>query len=160
MSAACCGVVGAPGGALPEIAAVARLVRGRLVGAVKEHFMAIGVNARHRVVMFEVVAVGSLAHVDVHPRELFRLAVATGVHSMVLAHNHPSGSPQPSEADLVLTRRMVEAGARGQAPMARQRLSIAVPLGQRAAPYVAALERLTAAERALQVASGVEHAAV
>ena len=90
---------------------VARLVRGRLVGAVKEHFMAIGLNARHRVVMFEVVAVGSLAHVDVHPRELFRLAVATGVHSMVLAHNHPSGSPQPSESDLVLTRRMVEAGA-------------------------------------------------
>ncbi len=90
---------------------VARLVRGRLVGATREHFMAIGLNARHRVVMFEVVAVGSLAHVDVHPRELFRLAVATGVHSMVLAHNHPSGSPHPSEADLVLTRRMVEAGA-------------------------------------------------
>lgn len=90
---------------------VARLVRGRLVGAMQEHFMAIGLNARHRVVMFEVVAVGSLAHVDVHPRELFRLAVSTGVHSMVLAHNHPSGSPTPSEADVALTRRMVEVGA-------------------------------------------------
>ncbi|MGB1701278.1 MAG: JAB domain-containing protein, partial [Nannocystaceae bacterium] len=90
---------------------VARLVRAQLVGAMAEHFMAVGLNARHRVVMFEVIAVGSLGHVDVHPRELFRRAVSTGVHSMVLAHNHPSGSPSPSDADVALTRRMVEVGA-------------------------------------------------
>jgi len=46
----------------------------------------------------------------VHPREVFRLAVAASASAMVLAHNHPSGDPTPSEADVKVTRDLIRAG--------------------------------------------------
>jgi DNA repair protein RadC len=88
----------------------AAVVRGRLRGATQEHFVVIGLDARQRVTMVRTVALGSLAQVDVHPRELFRPLVRSGVHSCVLVHNHPSGDPEPSEADVELTLRMAEVG--------------------------------------------------
>ncbi|GAJ06074.1 unnamed protein product, partial [marine sediment metagenome] len=46
----------------------------------------------------------------VHPREVFKEAVSSGAASVILAHNHPSGDPTPSEDDIKLTKRLVEAG--------------------------------------------------
>jgi DNA repair protein RadC len=51
-----------------------------------------------------------MAQVDVHPRELFRPCIREGIHSVILAHNHPSGDCEPSEADVELTKRMCEVG--------------------------------------------------
>jgi DNA repair protein RadC len=56
------------------------------------------------------IAVGSLAQVDVHPREVFRPLVRSGMHSVILVHNHPSGDVEPSDADLELTRRLSDVG--------------------------------------------------
>lgn len=95
---------------LREPGDVAAMVRSHLLGASQEHFLAIGVTARHRVCMVHEAARGSISHVDVHPREVFRRAVREGVYALILGHNHPSGDPSPSVADLELTARMVRAG--------------------------------------------------
>ena len=96
--------------ALHTATEVAGFIRSHLLGATQEHFVVVGLDARQRVKLVRTVAIGSLAQVDVHPRELFRPLVHAGAHSCVLAHNHPSGDPSPSAADLQLTRRMGEVG--------------------------------------------------
>lgn len=95
---------------LREPREVAAMVRSQLLGACQEHFLAIGVTSRHRVCSVHEAARGSLSHVDVHPREIFRRVVRDGAYAVILAHNHPSGDPTPSGADIELTARMVEAG--------------------------------------------------
>lgn len=89
---------------------VAEYMRVQLRGLPQEHFLILGLDARQRVILQRTVAVGSLARVDVHPRELFRPLVRQGAHAALMVHNHPSGDPQPSDADIELTRRMVEVG--------------------------------------------------
>jgi DNA repair protein RadC len=69
-----------------------------------------GLDARQRVRIVELVAIGSLSSVEVHPREVFRPLVRAGMHSVIAVHNHPSGDATPSEADLELTRRLADVG--------------------------------------------------
>lgn len=76
----------------------------------KEHFWALGLNTRNKIVYVDLVSLGTLNSSLVHPRELFRLAVMRAVNSLIVAHNHPSGDPTPSQDDRDLTRRLVEAG--------------------------------------------------
>ncbi len=89
---------------------VAALLRHRIGDADRECFVAIGVDARQRVRHFDVSAIGSLDQVEVHPREIFRQLIRAGCHSVIVAHNHPSGDASPSEADVELTRRLAEVG--------------------------------------------------
>ncbi|HLT35454.1 MAG TPA: DNA repair protein RadC [Enhygromyxa sp.] len=79
-------------------------------GANQEHFVVIGLDARQRVRMLRTVGVGTLDRVEVHPREVFRPLLRAGMHSCLLAHNHPSGDATPSESDVLLTERMVGVG--------------------------------------------------
>ncbi len=90
-----------------ELANFLRKVIGRQE---QENFVVILLNARQRVIDVLQVGQGSLAQVDIHPRELFRDAVKVGAHSIIIAHNHPSGEAEPSEADIKLTNRMAEIG--------------------------------------------------
>jgi len=76
----------------------------------QEYFVAVMLDARQRVIDLYGAAVGSLARVDVHPRELFRKAIQVGAHSIIIAHNHPTGDSSPSKADVELTERMVDVG--------------------------------------------------
>jgi DNA repair protein RadC len=76
----------------------------------KEHFWTIGLNTRNVVKYVELVSLGTINASIVHPREVFRTAIYKAVTSIVIGHNHPSGNPEPSEEDLKLTRRLVEAG--------------------------------------------------
>lgn len=76
----------------------------------REHFLALYLNARNVVIHQETVSVGSLNANIVHPREVFRPAIAQGAAAVVLVHNHPSGDVSPSQEDLNLTQRLVEAG--------------------------------------------------
>ena len=76
----------------------------------REHFVIVLLNARHEVLRVETVSVGSLNASIVHPREVFKPALIHSAASVVLAHNHPSGDPEPSEEDLSITRRLVEVG--------------------------------------------------
>jgi DNA repair protein RadC len=98
---------------LPEIRGpddVVRLVGPKLRKQAREHFLVLLLNARHEVMGQETVSVGSLNASIVHPREVFRTAVLASAASIVLVHNHPSGDPEPSEEDLSITKRLVEAG--------------------------------------------------
>jgi DNA repair protein RadC len=76
----------------------------------KEHFYVMHVNARQQVNLVELVAIGTLNHAEIHPRETFRRAVIEGSYSIVVAHNHPSGDVTPSEADIKTTRKLHDAG--------------------------------------------------
>ena len=76
----------------------------------KEHFVAILLNSRHAVLAVDTISIGSLNASIVHPREVFLPAIRQIAASLVLVHNHPSGLPDPSEEDLAITRRLVEAG--------------------------------------------------
>ena len=81
-----------------------------LLDEYKEHFIVHLLNARNEVILSEIVSVGTLNASLVHPRETFRMAVVNHTASIVIAHNHPSGEMEPSEADLSLTKRLVQAG--------------------------------------------------
>ncbi|MFH2009941.1 MAG: DNA repair protein RadC [bacterium] len=89
---------------------VHRLLRPSVAGLTKEVFWAIGLNARHVVRRELRIAEGSLANVDVHPREVFRPLIRMGAAATILAHNHPSGDPTPSGEDIALTMRLREVG--------------------------------------------------
>lgn len=76
----------------------------------REHFLGFYLNSRSQVLRREIISIGSLNASIVHPREVFVPAIAVSAASLVLAHNHPSGDPTPSEEDLAITRRIQEAG--------------------------------------------------
>lgn len=78
--------------------------------AQREVFVVLLLNARHEMMRRVTVSVGSLNASIVHPREVFKPAVLASAASIVLVHGHPSGDPEPSEEDLAITRRLVEAG--------------------------------------------------
>ena len=78
-------------------------------GAV-EQFGLLMLDTKHRLILIKIVSVGTLDSTIVHPREVYREAVAASAAVIVLFHNHPSGDPTPSADDLALTARMVNAG--------------------------------------------------
>jgi DNA repair protein RadC len=67
-------------------------------------------DTQHRATGVEIVALGRLDAVEVHPREVFKLAVLLNAQAILIGHNHPSGDPTPSPNDWALTRRLVDAG--------------------------------------------------
>lgn len=76
----------------------------------REIIIAILLNTRRMIRGHFVVGLGTLDSVTVHPREVFRAAIVVAAHSVIVAHNHPSGDPSPSEADIRITRQLVSAG--------------------------------------------------
>jgi len=89
---------------------VASLVRGRLRGKKKEHFLALLLDTRNQLMKVSEISVGSLDTSIVHPREVFKEAIAASAASVIFVHNHPSGDPKASEDDIRLTKRLAEAG--------------------------------------------------
>ena len=83
----------------------------------KEHFYVMHVNARQQVKLVELVAIGTLNHVTIHPRETYRRAVIEGSESILIAHNHPSGDVTPSENDVKVTSQLFKAGDILQIPL-------------------------------------------
>jgi DNA repair protein RadC len=89
---------------------VYRLVAPRLTGLAQELFLVVGVDIRNGLLDVVECARGSVAGVEVHPREVFRPLVRMAAAGGVLVHNHPSGDPTPSDEDLELTCRLREVG--------------------------------------------------
>ncbi|MGN6107321.1 MAG: RadC family protein [Kofleriaceae bacterium] len=89
---------------------VFRCVAPRLAGLHQEVFIVLGVDVRNGLLDIVEVARGSVAGVEVHPREVFRPLVRMAAAGGVVVHNHPSGDPTPSIEDLELTRLLREAG--------------------------------------------------
>ena len=78
--------------------------------AKKEHFVALYLNARNQLIHKETISIGTLNASLIHPREVFKPAIENSVASIIVAHNHPSGSTEPSEDDVVVTKRLQEVG--------------------------------------------------
>ena len=89
---------------------VVSVVRSRLKGKKKEHFLVVLLDTRNQVIKVSEVSVGSLDTSVVHPREVFKEAISASAASVIFVHNHPSGDTEASEDDIRLTKRLAEAG--------------------------------------------------
>jgi DNA repair protein RadC len=95
---------------IKEPQSVVKAIWASIKDKAKEHFKLILLNARNRILGISTISIGSLNASIVHPREVFKDAISHNAYSVVLAHNHPSGDPEPSEDDLTMTKRLTEAG--------------------------------------------------
>jgi DNA repair protein RadC len=89
---------------------VADLLRERNRLYTVEVFQTILVNSRRRLIAVQTISQGTLDTILVHPREVFGTAIAHRAAAIILAHNHPSGDPTPSTADIKVTGELVRAG--------------------------------------------------
>jgi DNA repair protein RadC len=76
----------------------------------KEHFCVLYLNVRNQLIEREIISIGNLNTSIAHPREVFEPAVRVHAAQIILCHNHPSGSVEPSATDIETTRRLVRAG--------------------------------------------------
>jgi len=76
----------------------------------QEHFLTLSLNGAHEVIVVRTVSVGLVNRTMVHPREVFAGPLTDRAAAVILAHNHPSGSLDPSAEDNEITRRLVDAG--------------------------------------------------
>jgi len=89
---------------------VARVVGALIKDKAKEHFMLLLLNTRNRLIRISHISTGTVSSSLVHPREVFKEAIRHSAQSVIIAHNHPSGDTEPSDEDIRVTRRLVEAG--------------------------------------------------
>jgi DNA repair protein RadC len=87
-----------------------RLLHPRFAGMTQELFLAVGVDVRNGLLDVVEIARGSLASVEVHPREVFRPLIRMAAAGAVIVHNHPTGDPTPSREDIELTSRLRDVG--------------------------------------------------
>jgi len=76
----------------------------------KEHFVIFYLDTRNQEIKREIISIGTLNANLVHPREVFEPAIKNNAAQIIVAHNHPSGDTEPSEDDLIITKKLVEAG--------------------------------------------------
>lgn len=77
----------------------------------EEHFVSFHLNAKHEVIGHQIVSRGTVSASLVHPREVFKAAIINNSYSLIVAHNHPGGSLQPSAEDIQTTRQLVKAAS-------------------------------------------------
>ena len=90
--------------------AIVQLLREQNLVKNVETLQVLLLNTRRRLIRVEPVTDGTIDTLLVHPREVFKAAIAANAAAVVLAHNHPSGDPTPSEADIKVTRDLIRAG--------------------------------------------------
>lgn len=98
-----------PGEALTNPAAVRNMLALKLAGELSEKFSVLLLDNQHRVLGYETLFHGTIDSASVYPREVVRLCIERNAAAIILAHNHPSGVSEPSQADIQLTRRLKEA---------------------------------------------------
>ena len=91
-----------------EVAGLPRIKK--LSNCDREQFICLHLNARNEVVGYEIVAIGTLDTTLVVPREVFKGAILTNAHAIIAVHNHPSGTKEPSAADIKLTQELKKSG--------------------------------------------------
>lgn len=88
----------------------AEVLRPLFAGLDREQFVVLMLDAQHRPIGIHIVSIGSLTASIVHPREVFKAAILANAAAVIIAHNHPSNSVEPSPEDIELSRRLREAG--------------------------------------------------
>lgn len=76
----------------------------------KERFIVVCLNSANKIIKHETISIGNLNSSVVHPREIYKVAIDCSSASIILIHNHPSGNPEPSNEDISITKKVVEAG--------------------------------------------------
>lgn len=76
----------------------------------REHCIAMFLDTRLKITAIHTIGIGTLESLPLHPREVFKAAILSNASGMIIAHNHPSGDPEPSKNDIDITKRLVEAG--------------------------------------------------
>ena len=89
---------------------VANQIRLEMTDFFKEHFYVVSIDVRNKIIAIDNASKGTVSSSLVHPRETFRCAVKRIAAQIIVAHNHPSGDKQPSDDDIKITRRLVDAG--------------------------------------------------
>ncbi|HAJ69740.1 MAG: RadC family protein [Alkalibacterium gilvum] len=97
-------------GAVTSSQYVGKLLLEELKGLQQELVVGLFLNTKNEIIKKETIFKGSLNTSVAHPREIFKAAMKYSSARIIIAHNHPSGNPEPSEADLQFTKRMVEVG--------------------------------------------------
>ena len=95
---------------LDNPASIADFLREENRGYSVEHFQAVLLNTRRKLIKVELISQGLVDTLLAHPREVFKPAIAANATAIVLVHNHPSGDPTPSAADIKVTRDLIRAG--------------------------------------------------
>ena len=81
-----------------------------IYGQKKEFFIAFYLNSKNKIIAREIISIGTLNTSLIHPRELFKGAILRSANSIILAHNHPSGSLEPSDEDISTTKKLINCG--------------------------------------------------
>ncbi len=81
-----------------------------LAGADRENLVVLMMDTKHKVIGINTVGVGTLSGTLIHPREVFKPAILANAAAIIMAHNHPSGDPEPSPEDISVTKQIAEAG--------------------------------------------------
>lgn len=89
--------------------ATREFLRSALAARSHEVFCCLWLDNRHRVLEFQEIFRGTIDGASVHPREVVKEAIARNAAAAILAHNHPSGNPEPSQADELITQRLRDA---------------------------------------------------
>jgi DNA repair protein RadC len=76
----------------------------------EKHFIAIHLDTKNRIICIDTISIGSLVSSIVPPREVFKSVLLSSTASIAIVHNHPSGTPEPSTDDIIITKRLKEAG--------------------------------------------------
>lgn len=97
------------GDAFTDPETVARFLEAELGHQNRERFGVLFLDQQHHLIQFKVLFEGTLNQASVHPREIFKQALDCQAAALILAHNHPSGDPTPSDADIQLTRQIQKA---------------------------------------------------
>ncbi|OON95932.1 MAG: hypothetical protein ATN36_06970 [Epulopiscium sp. Nele67-Bin005] len=90
---------------------IAKLLMTELRWEKQEHFYVILLDTKCQIIAKECISKGSLNSTIVHPREVFKVAIDCMANSIIVAHNHPSGDPEPSKEDKNITKRLLEVGS-------------------------------------------------
>jgi len=86
------------------------LLRDQVQNEKREHFLALFLDTKNQLITHQVIAIGTLSETLVHPREVFYPAIRHKAARIIVAHNHPSGDPTPSQHDYSLTKSLVATG--------------------------------------------------
>lgn len=89
---------------------VYKLVKSKIIKYSKEHFMVASFDTRNKLLGLDIVSIGTLNANLVHPRETFEAAIRRHAAAIIIVHNHPSNDPDPSNADIEITKQLVKAG--------------------------------------------------
>jgi DNA repair protein RadC len=81
-----------------------------LMQETKEMFITLHLDGKNRIIVMDLVSIGSLNQSIVHPRSVFQTACLSNAAAIILIHQHPTGDPTPSSEDIAITRRLKEAG--------------------------------------------------